>query len=103
MLKNNCVNFMLTNVPSIIYTMKLEYNNIFEVTAGNIEDAANDKLRSDLMVELHKQIDFSGIPIKRVAHKLGVTFSTARSLTRGEIETFSVSELTTFIERLCKP
>ena len=48
MLKNNCVNFMLTNVPSIIYTMKLEYNNIFEVTAGNIEDAANDKLRSVL-------------------------------------------------------
>lgn len=83
--------------------MKLEYNNIFEAVAGNKENAIYDKRRSDLMVELHKQIDFSGIPIKRVAHKLGVTFSTARSLARGEIETFSVSELTTFIERLCRP
>jgi predicted XRE-type DNA-binding protein len=80
--------------------MKFEYNNIFAVTAGNNENVANDKMRSDLMIELHKQIDFSGIPIKRVALKLGVTFSTARSLVRGEIETFSVSELTTFIERL---
>jgi predicted XRE-type DNA-binding protein len=81
--------------------MKLDYENIFDVTSTSSKQAAVDKELSDAMIEIHDLLDFNK-PIKNTVNVLGVTPSQARNLTKGDIGSFSIFELRTFIERLTK-
>lgn len=82
--------------------MTLAYDNIFEVVSDTPETALSDKKRSDLVIEIHKYVDFNNIPLKHIANRLGVTLSTAKSLARGDIEVFNAFELETFLDRILK-
>ena len=81
--------------------MKLDYENIFDVTSTSSKQAAVDKELSDAMIEIHALLDFNK-PIKNTVNVLGVTPSQARNLTKGDIGSFSIFELKIFIERLTK-
>jgi predicted XRE-type DNA-binding protein len=79
--------------------MKLEYENIFDVTSVSSDEAALDRQRSAVMIEIHDLMDFNA-PIKSTVKVLGVTPAQARNLAKGDIENFSIFELKTFLERL---
>lgn len=81
--------------------MKLDYENIFDATTMSSNQASIDKELSDSMIEIHGLLDFNK-PIKNTVKVLGVTPAQARNLTQGDIESFSIYELKTFIERLTK-
>lgn len=51
------------------------------------------------MIEIHSLLDFN-TPIKNTVKVLGVTPAQARYLTKGDIESFSIFELKTFLEQL---
>lgn len=79
--------------------MKLDCENIFDVTPVTSNQAAIEKELSDAMIEIHSLLDFN-TPIKNTVKVLGVTPAQARYLTKGDIESFSIFELKTFLERL---
>jgi predicted XRE-type DNA-binding protein len=82
--------------------MTLAYNNTFDAVSESPENALLDINRSDLLVEIHKYVDFDSIPLKHIANMLGVTLSTAKSLAKGDIEVFNAFELKIFLEELVK-
>jgi predicted XRE-type DNA-binding protein len=55
---------------------------------------------SDLMVEIHDLIDLKDSPVKNAIKLFGVKPSQARKLAKGELHSFSVFELQTFLKRL---
>tara|TARA_R110002124_G_scaffold134023_3_gene296637 strand:- start:1631 stop:1882 length:252 start_codon:yes stop_codon:yes gene_type:complete len=81
--------------------MKLDYKNIFDATTVSSNQASIDKELSDAMIEIHSLLDFNK-PIKNTVKVLGVTPAQARILNKGDIDSFSIFELKTFIERLTK-
>ena len=80
----------------------MAYDNTFKATSESPKKALSDERRSDLVIEIHKHVDFDGIPLKHIANRLGVTISTAKSLARGEVEVFNAFELETFLDRIVK-
>lgn len=82
--------------------MTSAYDNTFKVTSESSENATLNKKRFELIIEIHKHVDFDSIPLKHIANRLGVTLSTAKSLAKRDLEVFNAFELETFLERIVK-
>lgn len=67
--------------------------NVFSDLGFSEEDAANLKIRSDLMIELTKLIEAKGLTQAAAAKLLGVTQPRISDLKRGKIDRFSVDSL----------
>jgi len=78
--------------------MMSAYDNTFKATSESPENAILDKKRSDLVIEIHKNVDFDGISLKLIANRLGVTISTAKSLAKRYAEVFNAFELETYLD-----
>lgn len=80
--------------------MNLGYDNIFKVTSKTSDEALDKRKRSDIMNTIHEVLDVKTTTIKNIVADLGITPAQARNLAKGNIEHFSVFELTTFLDRL---
>ncbi|MGH7664877.1 MAG: helix-turn-helix domain-containing protein [Gemmatimonadaceae bacterium] len=67
--------------------------NIFADLGFESEEAANLKLRSDLMIQLRKRLTLLGATQIQAAHLLGVSQPRVSDLMRGRIDRFSVDML----------
>lgn len=82
--------------------MTLARKNTFSKVSKSSQAELLDKKCSELIIEIHKHVDFDSIPLKHIANRLGVTLSTAKSLARRNAEVFNAFELETFIDRIVK-
>ncbi|BDA65974.1 helix-turn-helix domain protein [Calothrix sp. PCC 7716] len=67
--------------------------NVFEDLGFGAEEAANLKLRADLMIELRQYIMEQGFTTEQAADFLGETQLQVSNLMDGEISLFSVDKL----------
>ena len=67
--------------------------NVFEDLGFEREEAANLKVRSDLMLDLRRYIEQRGWTQEEAAHYFGETQPRISNLMRGEIDRFSVDKL----------
>lgn len=80
--------------------MNLEYSNIFDDASFLTNEVHTNKKCSELMIEINGLLDFHHTTIKNSVNVLGVTASQVRKLASGDIHSFSLFELQTFIIRL---
>ena len=67
--------------------------NVFEDLGFEREEAANLKIRADLMLDLRRYIEQQGWTQEQAAHYFGETQPRISNLMRGEIDRFSVDKL----------
>jgi predicted XRE-type DNA-binding protein len=67
--------------------------NVFSDLGFSEDEAANLKIRADLMIELTKLIEIKGLTQAAAAEALGVTQPRVSDLVRGKIDRFSVDTL----------
>ncbi len=67
--------------------------NVFRDLGFDAEEAANLKLRADLMLEVSKVIETRGLTQAQAARLFGVTQPRVSDLVRGKIDRFSVDTL----------
>ena len=67
--------------------------NVFRDLGFGPEEAANLKVRSDLMIRLSKLVDSRGLTQAEAATLFGVTQPRVSDLVRGKIERFSIDTL----------
>ena len=72
-----------------IYT----YRSVWDAIADSPEEAANLKLRSQLMDAIKVYIDHEDITQKEAAKRLGVTRSRVSELVNGRISKFTIDKL----------
>jgi predicted XRE-type DNA-binding protein len=71
--------------------------NVFTDLGFDSEDAANLKLRSELMIKLRKRLESLGSTQSEWAQILGVAQPRVSDLYRGKIDRFSVDTLIAFL------
>ena len=74
-------------------------NNVFEDLGFNTEEAANLKIRADLMLDLRQYIQERGWTQEQAAVFLGETQPHLSNLMHGEISRFSVDKLLNLMDR----
>lgn len=74
-------------------------DNVFEDLGFNTEEAANLKIRADLMLDLRHYIQERGWTQEQAADFLGETQPRISNLMNGEISRFSVDKLLNLINR----
>jgi predicted XRE-type DNA-binding protein len=79
--------------------MKRSTGNIFEDLGFASEEAANLRIRSDLMIELRKLIEARGLTQTAAASFFGVSQPRISDLINGKIERFSVDTLIAMLGR----
>ena len=67
--------------------------NVFRDLGFSADEAANLKVRADLMIRLSKLIDTRGLTQARAAALFGVTQPRISDLVRGKIDRFSIDTL----------
>ncbi len=67
--------------------------NVFRDLGFSVEEAANLKMRADLMIRLSKLIDSRGLTQGQAASLFGVTQPRISDLVRGKIDRFSIDTL----------
>ena len=67
--------------------------NVFRDLGFSAEEAANLKIRSDLMIRLSKLIEARGLTQRQAAERFGVTQPRISDLVRGQIDRFSIDTL----------
>lgn len=67
--------------------------NVFQDLGFSADEAANLKVRADLMIRLSKLIDTRGLTQAQAAALFGVTQPRISDLVRGKIDRFSVDTL----------
>ncbi|MEK7329189.1 MAG: helix-turn-helix transcriptional regulator [Candidatus Eisenbacteria bacterium] len=67
--------------------------NVFRDLGFDAEEAANLKIRADLMIQLTKLIEARGLTQAAAAKLLGVTQPRISDLMRGKIDRFSIDGL----------
>ena len=67
--------------------------NVFRDLGFSAEEAANLKIRSDLMIRLSKLIEARGLAQRQAAERFGVTQPRISDLVRGQIDRFSIDTL----------
>ena len=68
-------------------------DNVFADLGFSPDEAANLRLRSDLMIQLRKRLAALRVTQTRAARLLGVSQPLVSDLTRGRIERFSIDML----------
>lgn len=74
-------------------------DNVFEDLGFNTEEAANLKIRADLMLDLRQYIQERGWTQEQAAGFFGETQPRISNLMNGEISRFSVDKLLNLIDR----
>ncbi len=74
-------------------------NNVFEDLGFNTEEAANLKVRADLMLDLRQYIQEQGWTQAQAASFFGETQPRISNLMNGDIARFSVDKLLNMLER----
>lgn len=76
-------------------TTKIRHSsgNVFRDLGFSAEEAANLKIRSDLMIRLSKVIDTRGLTQAQAAEVFRVTQPRISDLVRGKIDRFSIDTL----------
>ncbi len=74
-------------------------DNVFEDLGFNTEEAANLKVRADLMLDLRQYIQERGWTQAQAASFFGETQPRISNLMNGEIARFSVDKLLNMLER----
>ena len=80
-------------------TMKRSTGNVFEDLGFEAEEAANLRIRADLMIELSKLIKDRSLTQAAAAALLGVSQPRISDLTNGKIERFSIDMLIAMLGR----
>jgi predicted XRE-type DNA-binding protein len=78
---------------------KNSYQSIWDAISDTEEEAANMKMRSDLMVLLHAQVECLGTTQAAAAEKLGITQPRLNDLLQGKISKFSIDALVNLLAR----
>ena len=73
--------------------------NVFEDLGFNVEEAANLKVRADLMLDLRNYIDERGWTQEQAAAFFGETQPRISNLINGEISRFSIDKLLNMLGR----
>ena len=73
--------------------------NVFEDLGFDVEEAANLKIRADLMLDLRNYIEVKGWTQSEAARFSGETQPRISNLMRGEIGRFSVDKLIVMLTR----
>lgn len=76
------------------------YRSVWDAIADSSEEAANLKLRSQLMDAIKAYIDHENITQKEVAKRLGVPQSRVSELVNGRISKFTIDKLVTMAARV---
>lgn len=79
---------------------RLEYDNIFDVTADSPAEAADLQFRADLMLTLRKLLEERNLRQGEIAKLLGVSQPRVSELMRGKIDLFSADKLIGLLARL---
>ena len=74
-------------------------DNVFEDLGFDLEEAANLKVRADLMLDLRKLIETKGWTQSQAATFLGETQPRISNLIKGDISRFSVDKLINMLTR----
>lgn len=73
--------------------------NIWKALENTPEDAANMRLRAQLMIEVQQFVSSSNLSQTAAARKLGLTQARLSDLMRGRIEKFSLDALVVMLAR----
>lgn len=79
--------------------MQRSTRNVFEDLGFASEEAANLRIRADLMIELRKLIDARGLTQKAAASLFDVSQPRVSDLINGKIERFSIDMLVAMLGR----
>lgn len=79
--------------------MKRSTDNVFEDLGFASEEAANLRIRADLMIELSKLIDVRGLTQTAAASLFGVSQPRVSDLINGKIDRFSIDTLVAMLGR----
>lgn len=74
-------------------------NNVFEDLGFDPAEAANLKIRSDLMLEIRRYIEKNSLTQKKAAELMGVDQPRISKLLKGKIELFTIDILIQMLER----
>ncbi len=73
--------------------VQVSHGNVFEDLGFKKEEAANLKIRADLMLDVRRFIELQGWTQEQAAQFFGETQPRISNLMRGEIDRFSVDKL----------
>ena len=76
------------------------YQSVWDAIADSPEEAANLKLRSQLMDAIKAYIDHEDLTQEEVAKQLGVTRSRVSELVNGRISKFTIDKLVNMATRV---
>ena len=76
------------------------YQSVWDAIADSPEEAANLKLRSQLMDAIKAYIDHEDLTQEEVAKQLGVTQSRVSELVNGRISKFTIDKLVNMATRV---
>ncbi|WP_099319863.1 helix-turn-helix domain-containing protein [Erwinia amylovora] len=78
--------------------MKIQtFDNVWDAISPTAEEAANMKVRSQLVIALNGLIEKRGLNTSEAAQLLGVTQPRISELAKGKIHLFSVDKLITML------
>ena len=76
------------------------YRNVWDAIADSPEEAANLKMRSQLMDVIERYVKREGITQKEAARRLGVPRSRVSELVNGKISKFTIDKLVNMAARI---
>lgn len=74
--------------------------NVFEDLGFDREEAANLKIRSQLMIKISEHIKAKGLNQTEAARALGITQPKVSNLLKGHIDKFTIDKLTNMLARI---
>ena len=87
---------------SVVADVTSSNGNVFEDIGFGFEEAANLKIRSDLMIALVKWIQIKEYRQATAAEMLGVGRPEISDLQRGKVQKFSIDKLVTMLQKAGK-
>jgi len=81
---------------------KQTFESVWDALEETAEASANMRVRADLMIEVQRYVNESGLTQLQAAKQLGVTQPRLNDVLRGRIDKFSVDALVNMLARVGK-
>ncbi len=81
---------------------KQTFESVWDALEETTEASANMRVRTDLMIEVQRYVNESGLTQLQAAKQLGVTQPRLNDVLRGRIDKFSVDALVNMLARVGK-
>ncbi|GMR03593.1 MAG: helix-turn-helix domain-containing protein [Gammaproteobacteria bacterium] len=81
---------------------KQTFESVWDALEETAEASANMRVRTDLMIEVQRYVNESGLTQLQAAKQLGVTQPRLNDVLRGRIDKFSVDALVNMLARVGK-